>query len=786
MPYGTIKVDNITFTDNSVDKTVSLSGLIQNPTFTGNVTVTGTISGDVIRGGTTISGVTVTGTTANFASGVFTTQVSGTFITGATVTATTGNFTSLTGTTTTGTTANFASGVFTTQVSGVTVIATTGTFTSLTGTTTTGTTANFASGVFTTQVSGATITGTTANFTSGNFISLSGTTTTVTSGVFSAGSATAPSVAVGTGTTYKPGIYSPGADQLAISTNGTGRLFVDATGNIGVGTSSPANFTGFVTLALADSSGAEVDFIKGSTVQGSVYNASDIFYIESKSTVPTAFVTNGSERMRLTSAGLLGLGTSSPGYTLDVSGTARTTGILFNSDDSILSTQGTISKHSTVGLVQRGVTASVFDWAVYSAANTAIIVNPTGTNKVSFSGGEVYFTGGNVGIGNTSPEALLDVSLVRSSATHSTAIFSTTGTGVASDINRILIKNVNTASGRNFGVGVGGVLTATASNQASLAFYYDNGNATTEGARIDSSGRLLVGTSAARQFTLGSTGFEAQNLFSGSSIFTASTLLTRDSNDNAGYNLYLGKTRATSIGSYTNVVQNDELGQITFGGANQGAFSPGAQITAFVDGEPSTASDTTDMPGRLVFSTTADGAASPTEQMRIDSLGNVLIGATVVFAPCDGLLSVTKNSASTASPTIGVINPSATAAYVSFSDSAVVYGSITRLASATVYNTTSDYRLKTVIGAVSNAGQRIDSLRPVEYTWNADGSRSRGFLAHEFQEVYAGSVSGTKDAVDDKGNPIYQAMQASTSEVIADLVAEIQCLRARVAALETA
>lgn len=72
MPYGILKVDTITFTDNSVDKSVSLSGLIQNPTFTGNVTATGTISGDIIRGGTTISGVTVTGTTANFVSGVFT------------------------------------------------------------------------------------------------------------------------------------------------------------------------------------------------------------------------------------------------------------------------------------------------------------------------------------------------------------------------------------------------------------------------------------------------------------------------------------------------------------------------------------------------------------------------------------------------------------------------------------------------------------------------------------------------------------------------------------------
>ena len=85
MPYGILKVDTITFTDNSVDKSVSLSGLIQNPTFTGNVTATGTISGDVIKGGTTISGVTITGTTANFASGVFTTQVSGAIVVATTI-----------------------------------------------------------------------------------------------------------------------------------------------------------------------------------------------------------------------------------------------------------------------------------------------------------------------------------------------------------------------------------------------------------------------------------------------------------------------------------------------------------------------------------------------------------------------------------------------------------------------------------------------------------------------------------------------------------------------------
>jgi hypothetical protein len=76
-------------------------------------------------------------------------------------------------------------------------------------------------------------------------------------------------------------------------------------------------------------------------------------------------------------------------------------------------------------------------------------------------------------------------------------------------------------------------------------------------------------------------------------------------------------------------------------------------------------------------------------------------------------------------------------------------------------------------------------FRSIEYTWNSNGSSTRGFLAHQFQEVYASSVSGTKDAVDAEGKPVYQAMQASTSEVIADLVAELQSLRARVAQLES-
>jgi hypothetical protein len=177
---------------------------------------------------------------------------------------------------------------------------------------------------------------------------------------------------------------------------------------------------------------------------------------------------------------------------------------------------------------------------------------------------------------------------------------------------------------------------------------------------------------------------------------------------------------------------------------------------------------------------------APADAARIDSSGNFLIGTASVIqggTVCSFFDGQTRNGI--------VLQTSFTSGgtgFIRFVNSAgTAQGEITANSTTTVtYGTSSDYRLKTVIGPVANPGQRIDALQPVEYTWNSNGSRTRGFLAHQFQEVYASSVNGTKDAVDAEGKPVYQSMQASTSEVIADLVAEIQDLRARVAALEAA
>jgi len=111
-------------------------------------------------------------------------------------------------------------------------------------------------------------------------------------------------------------------------------------------------------------------------------------------------------------------------------------------------------------------------------------------------------------------------------------------------------------------------------------------------------------------------------------------------------------------------------------------------------------------------------------------------------------------------------------------------GSITQTASVTAYNTSSDYRLKNEIIDLVGSGEFIDALRPREWVWEEDGVRGVGFVAHEAAEVTPSSVTGEKDAVDADGLPIYQGMQASSPEIMANLVAELKLLRARVAALE--
>ena len=135
--------------------------------------------------------------------------------------------------------------------------------------------------------------------------------------------------------------------------------------------------------------------------------------------------------------------------------------------------------------------------------------------------------------------------------------------------------------------------------------------------------------------------------------------------------------------------------------------------------------------------------------------------------------------------------------FLSFVSNSAEAGSITRTGQTAVvtYNTTSDYRLKKNQSPLTGSGEFIDALKPKTWEW-VSGGKATGFIAHEFAEVSPLSVTGEKDATQEEEYinslgvkatrtvPLYQGMQASSSEVIANLVAELQSLRKRVALLE--
>jgi hypothetical protein len=146
-----------------------------------------------------------------------------------------------------------------------------------------------------------------------------------------------------------------------------------------------------------------------------------------------------------------------------------------------------------------------------------------------------------------------------------------------------------------------------------------------ERARIDNSGRLLVGTSSSNSVLN-----KTIELHSAGHTFNQPAYeiyCYADLSSHGGYFNFC-KTRATSIGSNTIVASEDTLGYIRWQGANGIGYDIAAEIKAQIDGVPGASND---MPGRLVFSTTADGASSPTERMKIDSSGNINIDSGTVY-----------------------------------------------------------------------------------------------------------------------------------------------------------
>ena len=462
---------------------------------------------------------------------------------------------------------------------------------------------------------------------------------------FPLGTAALPSLYPGSD--VDTGLYSPGANQLAISTNGIGRLFVNSSGNVGIGNASPGNkleiFHGTVgtgnnsnnALALRynattlygqhfmDNSGryqirADAQGVSGgnlalgadNTVQvwsGStpierlrITSTGQLSHIGGGSTGSPAVGFNGSapsNSLVVNSSGAVGIGTSSPSGVLHAAGSSPD---LFIQDTQTHTT----SDGPLVQFQGRGPNATNYNFGYIQGLSTAsnnagvlrFATNSAGVQSVAMT----IDSSQRVGIGTTSINAKLEIS------------------GNSGG------KGLRLSDGENLDISAG----QSSNDPARIATgigsgiqFAVNGNGG-EHMRIDSSGRLLVGTSS-------SLPGDSQLQVEGTGYYEGGASLRRNSNDAGGTALRICKSRGTSNGSFSIVSSGDTLGLVQFIGADGNADKAGAEIRAEVDGTPGA----NDMPGRLVFSTTADGASSPTERMRIDSSGNLKLGGTLPSVP---------------------------------------------------------------------------------------------------------------------------------------------------------
>jgi hypothetical protein len=309
----------------------------------------------------------------------------------------------------------------------------------------------------------------------------------------------------------------------------------------------------------------------------------------------------------------------------------------------------------------------------------------------------------------------------------------------------------------------------------------------TEAARIDSSGRLLVGTSTARENFFNSTGQETLLQIEGTTNQTSRASFTRNSNDDNAPALIFGKTRSASVGGNTVVSSGDQIGVICFQGADGTELVAAAQIEALIDGTPGA----NDMPGRLVFSTTADGASSPTERMRLTAVGEFRQftssgGGTAQFASGNG---ASGNPFLTLSHSASGINGGTDSFRVNFN------GDVRNTNNS--YGAISDIKLKENIVDATSQWNDLKALQVRKYNFKEETRQEThtqiGLVAQEAELVSPGLVSESPDR-DEDGNDLgtvtksvnYSVLYMKAVKALQEAMERIEQLESKVAALESA
>jgi len=599
-----------------------------------------------------------------------------------------------------------------------------------------------------------------------------------------------------------------GANTLLDCTSGNSNVAVGHNAGTNVTTGTRNVFVGF-------SAGDSITTGNNNTIIGEIAGTATL--------ANTVIIGAGTaERLRIDSSGNVGIGTSSPDHVLEVKSASFDNGIKI-ATSAVQDAVGNV--HGRLVFEGRNAAGTVYETAKiqsvcedsHGTRRAGLAFVTSGSTPGALSEKLRISHNGSVGIGVTDPGYELEI-------------------GGNSNIQ--LALTANTTSGNSqiyFGDSgdddAGALIYRHASD--SLAFEVN----ASERMRIDSSGRLLVGTTSASS--------------------TATSLLLQGSPDGASGPSYLRIATGTATPGSTSTI-----GQISF---TDSGHSTAASIIAFRDGGTWSSSS---KPTKITFSTTANGASSTTERMQIDSSGNVGIGEA---SSIDRRLHVRKDGAAAAkfggeggggdyAIEIGQLSATSSPGFNATGGGSMLFkmggteamrinssrrvligksssnfanagielrengevvvtrsggdvittrrlvsegthfslrnisgtavGTIVTTSSGTTYNTSSDYRLKENVVDIVDGITRVKQLQPRRFNFIADDTTTvDGFLAHEAQTVVPEAVTGTHNEVDDDGNPVMQQIDKSKlvpllTAALQESIAKIETLEAKVAALE--
>jgi hypothetical protein len=336
---------------------------------------------------------------------------------------------------------------------------------------------------------------------------------------------------------------------------------------------------------------------------------------------------------------------------------------------------------------------------------------------------------------------------------NATAIFSSSASQSTGTGGLIAFEGKYTSGGAlaNFAA-IGGLKENSTDNNYSgyLGFYTrSNGSLPAERARIDSSGRFMVGTTGSS-----SAGINIGNQYGGVNLAGGGGSYA---NWGGSYGIWPWNNVGLGIGSAA------AIGFVVNGGTDAARIDSSGRL--IVNGDNG-------FTNTIKFSAVSDAGGSNGTFMFKNSAGNNQWTGWVWNAGTSGDGLLIQFGTETAFTGRGSITYNRGAGLIAF-------------------NTTSDYRTKDIHGPVINALTTINGLKPYMGTMKGATVQRPMFVAHETQEVAPYAVTGEKDALDKDGNPQYQQMDHSTlipllTAAIQELKAELDATKAEVALLKGA